>query len=585
MGIMFSAGVLVSASLIHMLPHSTEVLDEYFAAEDDHSDETAAEHAAHADDDHFAMAEQDGATDDHWDNGRILRRWLEEDHDDHGHEEEEGDSHADHNHAFPWSQTFFSVTFLFLLMIEATLERFIDVHFRGKYGNLFHANDGEEIMYAKGRTATPDKAVRAFQEQEHALHISEQKSQAGTEAERAEVAKKAIEEDMVPDVIKNKCHNDDSSVQLHDYECNEGHGDNCRGHGHDIDHASAVSKSNSHIISAAESGHDTEVSSSESLKEDTQPVAKPPGPEADVKMSFPNCEDCLLSYKAPLPDCIDCKILTGEDLEYENTEDNMQHHHHHKDHSHRRNASGGNKSVTSNGLPKKRHSCRSNEVISDLESKSVAMSQRPNGMFQSAKRRNSGTSFVSGKSSMWGKTAGRPAFVNFAVTAPQNELLEQQQTINPWVSILLTLVLSIHVILEGLTVGSTTDVETIKATFVAVCSHKGFASFSLGSSLVASGYWENNRTMFFVLAAVFVAIDIISVGAGMGLQSQFEQNGQVATAVLQALLGGSFLFVATIELIPGELETMRRHSLPLMPIMVSLCTGFALMTLLAKWGV
>jgi len=214
MGIMFSAGVLVSASLIHMLPHSTEVLDEYFAAEDDHSDETAAEHAAHADDDHFAMAEQDGATDDHWDNGRILRRWLEEDHDDHGHEEEEGDSHADHNHAFPWSQTFFSVTFLFLLMIEATLERFIDVHFRGKYGNLFHANDGEEIMYAKGRTATPDKAVRAFQEQEHALHISEQKSQAGTEAERAEVAKKAIEEDMVPDVIKNKCHNDDSSVQF-----------------------------------------------------------------------------------------------------------------------------------------------------------------------------------------------------------------------------------------------------------------------------------------------------------------------------------------------------------------------------------
>ena len=91
--------------------------------------------------------------------------------------------------------------------------------------------------------------------------------------------------------------------------------------------------------------------------------------------------------------------------------------------------------------------------------------------------------------------------------------------------------------------------------------------------------------MFFVLAGVFVAMDIVSLGIGMGIGQSFEQNSNIVGAVFQSLLGGSFLFVATVELIPGELEKMRKYNLPLLPILLSLCVGFAAMTILAKWGV
>ena len=107
MGIMFSAGVLVSGSLVHMLPHASEVLDLHFAQEeDDHSDHSSSSSSSggnsnnYLTDDHFATPGGDLDDDDHA--GHNHRRWLQhDDHDDH-------DSHAGHNHAFPWAQTFFS---------------------------------------------------------------------------------------------------------------------------------------------------------------------------------------------------------------------------------------------------------------------------------------------------------------------------------------------------------------------------------------------------------------------------------------------------------------------------------------------
>lgn len=597
MGIMFSAGVLVSASLVHMLPHSSEVLDIYFAPEDnhdDHSDESQL--MTTTTDDHFAQADMD-PDDDHAGHDHV--RYLQDDHSSHDDGGEGGDdNHAGHNHAFPWAQTFFSIAFLFLLMIEAFLERFIDVYFSGKQGNFFHINEDEEIMYAEGFAAEhAAKAAKEIADEERLQKEQPAPSQAGTEAERAELVDAVDDKNLVAEEeaapVLNK-----AAVELHDYDCTQGHGKECGGHEHDHDHAAADSTTTTNNKTAPPP-EAAAAATSTSNKEDMQPVAKPPGPEADIKIPFPDCEDCKMSYKVPIPGCIDCKLLTHEELGYGNADEEIVHRHHHHNNSHAQNTTttdddnnNTNKTTAAasssandiNSTLKKRgstaKSTKSNDV-SDLGSKGAEL---PPGMFQPAKRRNSGTSNISGKSSVWMKTAGRPSVVSFAVAAPQDEP-EAQQTINPWVSILLTLVLSIHVILEGLTLGSSQDVETIKTTFVAVATHKGFAAFSLGSSLVASGYWEGNRNMFFILSGIFVGVDIVSIGIGMGLGQFFDQNGDVVGAVLQSLLGGSFLFVATVELIPGEMEKMRRHSLPLLPILLSLCAGFALMTMLAKWGV
>ena len=164
------------------------------------------------------------------------------------------------------------------------------------------------------------------------------------------------------------------------------------------------------------------------------------------------------------------------------------------------------------------------------------------------------------QSGAWTKTVPRLSVVSFVVSAPIClEEEEQVQTINPWVSILLTIVLSIHVILEGLTVGSSGAVNDMKTVFIAVVVHKVFAAFSLGSSLVASGYWtmskaEGGRIMFFVLAGVFISLDVIGIAVGMCLSEAFEDESNLVAGVLQALLGGSFLFVSIVELIPGEFE-------------------------------
>ena len=193
-------------------------------------------------------------------------------------------------------------------------------------------------------------------------------------------------------------------------------------------------------------------------------------------------------------------------------------------------------------------------------------------------------------SSAWSVFAPRPSAVSHQSKGHSNHTDEpKNQSVNPWVSILLTLVLSLHVVLEGLHIGSSSNVETIKSTFIAVVSHKGFAAFSLGSSLVASGYWGevnanggNSKFYFFLLAGIYVSIDILALGVGMALNAAFDASGTFS-GVLQALLGGSFLFISTVELIPGEIQKMHEQKLPLLPLMGSLLCGFVAMTVLAQW--
>jgi zinc transporter ZupT len=191
-------------------------------------------------------------------------------------------------------------------------------------------------------------------------------------------------------------------------------------------------------------------------------------------------------------------------------------------------------------------------------------------------------------SSRWLVTAKHPSVIGFK-TEDVNEMImgqqdmDEKQTINPWVAILLLIVLSVHVLLEGLTIGSAQDLSALKSTFIAIVSHKLFGAFALGSSFVTAGYWQpENRKMFFVLSFIYAGMDVLGLGLGMALSSTFEEDS-FAFAILQAMLGGSFLFVSAVELIPGELEKMRVFKFPLSVVMLSLGSGYALMSLIGKW--
>ena len=195
------------------------------------------------------------------------------------------------------------------------------------------------------------------------------------------------------------------------------------------------------------------------------------------------------------------------------------------------------------------------------------------------------------RSSSWMVTAKRASVVGFnnsnlnssTNNGAECEDFDSNQTINPWVAILLLIVLSFHVLIEGLTIGSANSIDVIKSTFVAIASHKIFGAFTLGSSFITAGYWEpESRKLFVVLSCIYIGMDILGIGLGMALSSTFKDD-TFALAIFQSMLGGSFLFVAAVELIPGELEKTRKHKFPVFVVLLSLCIGYGLMTLIGKW--
>lgn len=134
-GVIFSAGVLLSVALVHMLPHSVRALEGQIGGGGEDSHNVHEEGIENVHDDQEELVVDDHVGHDHRDL-RIMYleqqlRLLQEDgHDDHG----------SHDHAFPWAYTFFSIAFIFLLCVEASMERFIDVYFVGKKASFFHCH-------------------------------------------------------------------------------------------------------------------------------------------------------------------------------------------------------------------------------------------------------------------------------------------------------------------------------------------------------------------------------------------------------------------------------------------------------------
>lgn len=177
----------------------------------------------------------------------------------------------------------------------------------------------------------------------------------------------------------------------------------------------------------------------------------------------------------------------------------------------------------------------------------------------------------------------RPSVVGIVHVEAELENLDERQTINPWVAVLLLVVMSIHVILEGIAVGSASSVSNITSLFISIIFHRGFSAFALGSSFITSGYWDKNRPggrkMFYIMTAVFVAMDIFGLGLGWGIGASFGEDSY-GEAVIDSMLGGSFLFVSAAELIPGQLEKIRVYKFPVVLPMLSMAVGFAAMSAL-----
>ena len=153
----------------------------------------------------------------------------------------------------------------------------------------------------------------------------------------------------------------------------------------------------------------------------------------------------------------------------------------------------------------------------------------------------------------------------------------------PLSSILLTIALSIHSILEGIGIGATNSVSTLQTEFIAVLFHKGFTAFALGNQLISSGYWtdKRKRKYFFLSIGTFIGVALLGICIGWAISNATSDG--LASAIFVGITSGSFIFVAALEIIPGEARIIKEEHLPVLPVVVCFIAGYVLMSMLALW--
>ena len=155
---------------------------------------------------------------------------------------------------------------------------------------------------------------------------------------------------------------------------------------------------------------------------------------------------------------------------------------------------------------------------------------------------------------------------------------------NPFSAILLTIALSIHVLIEGMGLGAQVNVSAFGTAFIAIAIHKGFVAFALAENMVTGGYWEDRgrRKYFYLSLGIFILMTLVGIAIGWGISGSGQPS--VATAVLSAMMSGSFIYVAIMEILPQETKIIKRERLAIIPILFFFVAGYCLMSLLALWA-
>eukprot|EP01129_Flabellula_baltica_P007055 TRINITY_DN2706_c0_g1_i1.p1 TRINITY_DN2706_c0_g1~~TRINITY_DN2706_c0_g1_i1.p1 ORF type:complete len:321 (-),score=50.97 TRINITY_DN2706_c0_g1_i1:53-1015(-) len=124
---------------------------------------------------------------------------------------------------------------------------------------------------------------------------------------------------------------------------------------------------------------------------------------------------------------------------------------------------------------------------------------------------------------------------------------------------LIMVMLSVHSLVEGFALGVQDDMEDTTAILIAILSHKFFAAFALGVSLVKKSTVSVQRVIH--LVTVFSLTTPIGIGLGLTLSAVLQ--GAVASFLseaLKAFAAGTFVYVALVEVILAEFGHSHAHS-------------------------
>lgn len=141
----------------------------------------------------------------------------------------------------------------------------------------------------------------------------------------------------------------------------------------------------------------------------------------------------------------------------------------------------------------------------------------------------------------------------------------------------LTLVLSIHSIITGIALGAEDTVSMAFVIVVAVLAHKGSAAFALSISLQRAGATRASVWRTIILFSFMTPLGLL-IGASLTWLLT-ETAGEIFEAVFDALAAGTFLYVASIEIIEEEFSQGQRR----VAKFACVTLGLALMAALAIW--
>lgn len=119
-----------------------------------------------------------------------------------------------------------------------------------------------------------------------------------------------------------------------------------------------------------------------------------------------------------------------------------------------------------------------------------------------------------------------------------------------WITMLLFLVLSVHSVIEGMALGVQWSIAGTIDIAVAITAHKWVESFALGVSMVRE---EMPLRRMLVLALSYALMTPLGGVLGMLLLSSLTDGaGGVFTAIVTAIAGGTFMYVAVIDILLSE---------------------------------
>lgn len=145
----------------------------------------------------------------------------------------------------------------------------------------------------------------------------------------------------------------------------------------------------------------------------------------------------------------------------------------------------------------------------------------------------------------------------------------------PLLAFAVFIALSFHSLMEGIGIGASG--RQAWDILVAILAHKSLAAFALALELLHHGV---PRQRFLLSIGIFSIMTPLGIQLGWLMTGFSQASGDsAASGICTALAGGTFLFVAVMEIIPEELQN-RKH---LVAKCCALASGFVVMDVLSMW--